>query len=655
MRQLDERTRESLLKPAPTGTLDVAEGVPTTIAAALEISTPIPGYERGTYISAAQNPVINPSVKRVVRPAEGVAGKLPPAPKSVAPKSVAKATAKRAERVMGPPSDMKPRRTRIGDRLQAAIDTTLGPLFKQYQEGQQKIEETNNYKTDTEIYTPQSRKSFYRFIDDNYRDAFALASEFKTGVDENACEKLSKAATEGQIQAFQYQRFIREYIRQASPNRGVLVYHGLGSGKTCSAIAAAEALYGIAKKKIIVMTPFSLRANFMSEISFCGFKHFSLKNYWVKQIVDNNIIRSYAKSVMSLPDEYLNKLVKRAEPERRVIWIADFSKSTSNYDELTPQERDDVRLQLNTMIDSRIKFVNYNGIPATELKKFACYEDPVTGEREFDNAVIVIDEIHNLTRLMQGAIMPYMMARKGKARKIAPEPVVPGKWAPKLCDSALNYKRAYIFYRLLTNAKNSKIIGLSGTPIINFPEELGILSNILAGYIDCMELLIQTTSSTLIDKFIQMAKEEPRVDIVRSIESESGKYKVLISIFPEGYEKVIPGPEEKDKEFIGVKYNPEAQESIEEIYERIKVKAAANKVTVLSVNYKSYARLPPDDEGFRGNFIAETTFAIKNALVLKKRLTGLISYYKGSKEEYMPRVLRDVVIKCGMINKGLSR
>jgi hypothetical protein len=58
------------------------------------------------------------------------------------------------------------------------------------------------------------------------------------------------------------------------------VYHGLGSGKTCSAIAAAEALFGTRGSKIIVMTPASLRGNFIDEVSFCGFKHFRLQNHW---------------------------------------------------------------------------------------------------------------------------------------------------------------------------------------------------------------------------------------------------------------------------------------------------------------------------------------------------------------------------------------
>lgn len=39
-------------------------------------------------------------------------------------------------------------------------------------------------------------------------------------------------------------------MRNAGPYRGMLVYHGLGSGKTCSSIAAAEALYGMSNKRL---------------------------------------------------------------------------------------------------------------------------------------------------------------------------------------------------------------------------------------------------------------------------------------------------------------------------------------------------------------------------------------------------------------------
>ena len=37
-----------------------------------------------------------------------------------------------------------------------------------------------------------------------------------------------------------HQKIVRAYMNPETPYRGILLYHGLGSGKTCSAIAITE-------------------------------------------------------------------------------------------------------------------------------------------------------------------------------------------------------------------------------------------------------------------------------------------------------------------------------------------------------------------------------------------------------------------------------
>jgi superfamily II DNA or RNA helicase len=61
---------------------------------------------------------------------------------------------------------------------------------------------------------------------------------------------------------FKYQQFVINMFHKDSPYRGVLLYHGLGVGKTRSAIKIAESL----GRDIIVMLPASLRANFEKEL-----------------------------------------------------------------------------------------------------------------------------------------------------------------------------------------------------------------------------------------------------------------------------------------------------------------------------------------------------------------------------------------------------
>ena len=539
------------------------------------------------------------------------------------------------------------------------------PLVK-YMDGQKAIEERPQYKLDTQVYMPSSRKAFYSFIQQTYAKEFNLPNEVKE-IDTNACEKLLKGG-ESKVEPFRYQRFISEYIRQSSPYRGMLVYHGLGSGKTCSSIAAAEALYGIANKKIIVMTPQSLRDNFMKEVTFCGFRHFSLYNHWVKvpllerDLGEDGRIQNqlyvlheiYARSVLSLSNEYVQRLINFAKSQKELvkgeypnayIWIADFDKEP-NYKTLSPTEQDQIRSQLKETIANRIQFIHYNGIKNAELKALCCKGDA------FDNAVIVVDEIHNLVRLMTGTIEPFLKARGGKERIVAAEGVAPGRWMPKLCQPGAKgeYSRGYMFYRLLVGAKNSKIVGLSGTPVINFPEELGVLSNVLAGYIDCAEFVIDTLDDEQIAAFESTANQDPRIDFVATeVGKGSTNFNARISVFNEGYIKVL---KEDGKTFEGVKQSnaPEAQVGIQDVTKRLVAAVAAKGIKINSdtVTYKSYPRLPPEQEAFRDEFIdvVNTDLNKANELVLKKRLTGIVSYYKGNKPEFFPSVASDNLVEC---------
>lgn len=65
------------------------------------------------------------------------------------------------------------------------------------------------------------------------------------------------------------QQFLSNFINPTTPYKGILVYHKIGSGKTCTAIQIAEMWRD--KKKIIVVLPASLKGNFRTELrSPCG-------------------------------------------------------------------------------------------------------------------------------------------------------------------------------------------------------------------------------------------------------------------------------------------------------------------------------------------------------------------------------------------------
>ena len=489
----------------------------------------------------------------------------------------------------------------------------------------------NLYNTEVPVaYVPQTRRGFAEFIKTSYAP-FELPDGPIT-------------IPEGE-KYYPYQKFVRDYMRKEAPYRGILVYHGLGSGKTCTAIAASEALFpkADAKHKIIVMTPFSLKKNFLKEISFCGFRHFQLNNFWVPLDTKNPSTTLFANQVLGLSGKYLKTA--------RNIWVPDFRKpqSESNYNTLPDEDRAEIRKQILSIVEwdpvnnptGRIRFISYNGISAKKLMAMACEDTP---NKFFDNAVIVVDEIHNLIRLMQGKIQPYLTKSvpggKKVRRTVPAEEITPDRWRPSLCNQSTKlYTRGYLFYRLLLGAQNSKIIGLSGTPLINFPEELGIMSNILHGYTTVLEGVIPQVGKDIQKKAESIGFKHPFTDYVGAKQDpKGGGTRILFSLLPPGIKKV-------DNE-EGVMRIPEEDEkpTLESIIDSVREEYAKAGLAISGTLVpRSEALLPPFGDSFSENFMSGTE--IKNKAVLITRLTGLVSFYKGSRLELMPRVKMDEVVR----------
>ena len=304
--------KSSVIKLLPK---DVAASIAQKIESSLiPISQPFQGLSSSPPITAAEekeasedqsNPLLHPDKKASKKVQKKKQSLKEPIVSSI-PSSSVTTPLKHVKKTL---NFKKHDRSDVLDEETMDILKDVSPIFKKYIKQQDKEESKNPYLTSLSIYTPQTRKNFYHFIENAYggRDGvFTIPLKAKGQIDEKACDKIEESKKLGVIVAFSYQKFISEYLRNASPYRGILVYHGLGFGKTCSAIAAAEALYGTANKKIIVMTPASLRPNFMSEISFCGFRHFNVNNHWIKQslISKDGVTYLYAQEIMSLPSDY---------------------------------------------------------------------------------------------------------------------------------------------------------------------------------------------------------------------------------------------------------------------------------------------------------------------------------------------------------------
>nr|WQM87139.1 conserved D6/D11-like helicase [Marseillevirus cajuinensis] len=103
------------------------------------------------------------------------------------------------------------------------------------------------------------------------------------------------------------QLFIQEYMGPKTGHNKILLFHGLGSGKTCEAIRIAETNMGSkTKKKTLVLLAASLEANFVGELmSECG-GEFYVKDK-DRKLIRENPESSKAKKVVSEAKKKISK------------------------------------------------------------------------------------------------------------------------------------------------------------------------------------------------------------------------------------------------------------------------------------------------------------------------------------------------------------
>lgn len=235
-----------------------------------------------------------------------------------------------------------------------------------------------------------------------------------------------------------HQKIVRDYLNLYTPYRGLLLYHGLGSGKTCTSIGIAEGMKSA--KEIVLMTPASLATNFMTEIKKCGDILYRKNQFWefvgIEGQPDNVELLSKA---LSLSRDFIEK--------NRGAWMVDVKKPP-NFKDLTTAEQESIDEQLDKMIRAKYTDIHYNGMNRRILNEMT--QDGTINP--FDNKTVIIDEVHNFVSRIVNKL-----------------------------DSKKTDVISKELYEYLLKANNARIVVLSGTPIINSPHELSVLYNILRG------------------------------------------------------------------------------------------------------------------------------------------------------------------------------
>lgn len=411
------------------------------------------------------------------------------------------------------------------------------------------------------------------------------------------------AAPSSTQELFPYQKLVRDYLQIETPYRGLLLYHGLGSGKTCSSIGVAESL--LSERKVVVMLPASLQSSFRAELRKCGDPIYILNNEWRVQVIRNEVDKIPARA-LGITDEFLMKhgryyiTVPGGEP---------------NYKRLPLDIQKGIDEQISTIIDSRYTFINYNGLNSENIRKIIPDEDPSTSH-VFDDTVIIVDEIHNLiSRIVNASDI---------GRRL---------------------------YDAMMNAKNCKIVGLSGTPVINRPNEISYLMNLLRGPIEQIVIPLKAMEKWDEAGMTTFFRKIPEVD---TVEFNSIKRLVMLTRNPDHFKSIYNDKGDR----VAVKYNPEGTEQeptawVKSFKDRFVSEFKAGEFGEVTVN--KLTALPTDLKEFANMFL--DGLKIKNPLLFQRRIQGLVSYFKGADEKLLPKRIDDdkILEKVNMSEEQFTR
>lgn len=417
-----------------------------------------------------------------------------------------------------------------------------------------------------------------------------------------------------------HQKIVRDYLNLYTPYRGLLLYHGLGSGKTCSSIAIAEGMKS--DKKIVLMTPASLKMNFFSELKKCGDELFRKNQFWeFISTVGKEDYKEALSSSMGISKEFIDKY--------NGAWMVNIKKP-SNYKELTANEQATLDVQLNEMIRHKYNDINYNGLNMNKLNELTHNQT----SNPFHNKVIIIDEAHNfVSRIVNKIDKPGTIS--------------------------------YVLYDLLMRAENAKIVLLTGTPIINYPNEIGILYNILRGYIKTWKIpvTINTGKKVTRDSLLTMLREsnfkthdflEYSGNVLTVTRNPYG----FINVEKRTYTRKADTQKERygggshnvtkkhkiriyggaDDPYNGVKLDDTGNVS-DETFIKILTQILTKNDIEPQLNFiklELNKALPDIKDEFIDMFIDVDTATLKESNLFKRRILGLSSYFRSAQESLLP-------------------
>jgi hypothetical protein len=356
--------------------------------------------------------------------------------------------------------------------------------------------------------------------------------------------------------------------------------------------------------------------NYLQELKNCGDTMYKTNQHWdfipisnpKEPTEEDKQLLSTLSGILHITKDFILK--------HGGAWLVNVKK-TSNYDELNTDEKKKLELQINEMITSRYKFINYNGLRNSHLKDMTLDYSI----NPFDNKVVVVDEAHNLvSRIVNKLKRPESISMR--------------------------------LYEYLLSAENCKIVLLTGTPMINYPNEIAILFNILRGYIKTWSFPLNVKTSRKVNKE-ELLKIFEKFDILDYLDYKPSSKILTVTRNPFGFINI-----NKDGTYKGVSnFKVKNKGNISDVDFIRLLSSILSKhdieINTNNINIDNFKALEDNLDAFQTRFIDPRTGNMKNANLFKRRILGLTSYFRSAQEQLMPAFNKDVdfkVIKIPMSN-----
>lgn len=299
---------------------------------------------------------------------------------------------------------------------------------------EKKLAELNKLTNDNELLERNKwseSEDNYRYLYPSLNDPFfnqkiAEKKEFNDTKYDGKIYKLNEEAEKlcnAEFELSPHQQFVRNFLSFQTPYNSLLLYHGLGSGKTCSAIGVAEEMrdylnqLGINQRIIVVASP-NVQENFKIQL-FDETKLQLVDEQWtIKSCTGNKLLKE------------INPMNMRGLSKEKII------------------------TQIKNLINSSYLFMGYTEFAHYIEKKsdigskFIKNKDTLIKNRlkqTFNNRLIIIDEVHNIR-----------ISDENKGKRVALE-----------------------LFKLVQNVDNLRLLLLSATPLYNNYKEIVWLINLM--------------------------------------------------------------------------------------------------------------------------------------------------------------------------------